>query len=85
MITIANTFIYTVLTYLTLYRYVVQQNESFQEVFQIHFQWQTVYLSSMLVVLYTTHSVASEVYIYMEYFCLFKMFTLQLQIVVFNH
>lgn len=61
MITIANTFIFTVLTCLTLYRYVVQQNQAYQEVSQIHFQWQTVYLSSMLVVLRTSHSVTSKV------------------------
>lgn len=66
MITIANTFIFTVITYYTLYRYVVQQNKSFQEVSQIHFQWHTVYLSSTMVVLYTTHSVRNEVVIVMS-------------------
>lgn len=61
MITVCNTFIFSVLTYYTVYRYVVQQNKSFQEVSQIHFQWQTVYLSSTMIVLYTTHSVKNEV------------------------
>lgn len=61
MITIANTFVFTVLTFYTLYRYLVQQNETFQEVSQIHFQWQTVYLTSTMAVLFTTHLVTNEV------------------------
>lgn len=67
MIITASTFIFSVLTFYTFYRYIVQQHESFKDLLWMHLQWQLFYLIFTLLVIYTANQVTSEVNNYCQY------------------
>lgn len=60
MVITAYTFIFSVITLHTFYRYVIQRNEEFKDLSWLHFQWQFFYLISMLLIIYTANLVTRE-------------------------
>lgn len=61
MIITAFTFASTVLTYFALYRYIVQQNEYYQDFVWVHIQFQIYYLILMLLIIFNANHVIIEV------------------------
>lgn len=61
MVITAYTFIFSVISLYTFYRYFVQHNEFFKDLSWLHFQWQFFYLISMLMIIYTANLVTNEV------------------------
>lgn len=62
MFNIAATFVYSVLTCYTLYRYFLEQNEFFRQLASVHLHWQLFYVIYALAVIYAGNAVASKVY-----------------------
>lgn len=61
MVNAAITFIFSVLTFYTFYRYILEQNGFFKEVSFVHFIWQMFYLIGILKVIYSANQVTNEV------------------------
>lgn len=61
MVNTAATFLFTILTLYTFYRYILHQDEFFKDLSLLHLKWQLFYLSVTLTVIYTANQVAREV------------------------
>lgn len=61
MVNAAATFVYSVLTFYTFYRYILQKDEVFGQLLWEQVKWEIFYLCSTLMVIYTTYIVSSEV------------------------
>lgn len=61
MFTTACTFIFSVLTCYTFYRFLIQQDTFLKDLSLLHFNWQIFFLTSTLMVIITANLVTSEV------------------------
>lgn len=61
MFNIGATFIFSILTFYTFYRYILEQNDFFQQVTFVHFYWQIFYLVYAFMVIYAGSVIASKV------------------------
>lgn len=61
MVNTACTFIFSVLSFYSFYRYSFQEDEFFKKLALLHFGWLSFFLTSTLTVIYTANLVASEV------------------------
>lgn len=61
MVNAGVTLVYSVLTFYTFYRYIVQQNDIFEDLSLVHFQWELLFVSSLLTSIYIADQVSSEV------------------------
>lgn len=61
MFNIGATFVFSVLTFYTLYRYILQRNEFFEKLTRIHLDFQVFYFIYTLTVIYAGSIIAREV------------------------
>lgn len=61
MLITAASFIFSVLTFYTFYRFAVQKDKFFNDLLWLHLQWCTLYLASTLLVIYMANQVKREV------------------------
>lgn len=59
----AITFVFSVLTFYSFYRYTFQQNDFFKELSWMHLQWEIIFLASTLTAIYAANRVSNEVII----------------------
>lgn len=64
MFNIGNTFIFSVLTLYTFYRYILQQNELYRDLSYSHFHWQIFYFFYAFILIYAGSTVTSKVIYY---------------------
>lgn len=61
MVNTAASFIFSIFTFYSFYRYIVDQSDFFKETAILHFDWQIYYLASALVVIRSANQLANEV------------------------
>lgn len=61
MFNVAVTFVFSVLSFYTFYRFIVDPNEFFKQVALIHFFWQSFYLIYVFMVIYVGSVIKSKV------------------------
>lgn len=74
MVNTANTFVFSVFTFYTLYRYILQQNEMFEKLLWTHLRWELFYFVPTLIFIYTADLVATEASIVVQIFHLIRNF-----------
>lgn len=67
MFNIGATFVFSVLTFYTLYRYILHQTEFFERLTRIHFDYQIFYAIYIYMVIYAGSIIAREVNINVKY------------------
>lgn len=61
MVHTAATFVQSVLTFYSFYRYILQRDDFFKEILLTYFQWQLYYLALTITVIYTANLLTKEV------------------------
>lgn len=61
MFNIGATFIFSVISFYTFYRYILEQNEFFEQVTVVHFYWQIFYLIYAYMIIYAGSVVNEKV------------------------
>lgn len=72
MYNIGQSFIFSVLSFYTFYRYLIEPNEFFKQVALVHFYWQLFYLIYTNMVIYVGSVVTSKVNIRTKFEMNFK-------------
>lgn len=67
MYNIGQSFIFSVLSFYTFYRYLIEPNEFFKQVALVHFYWQLFYLIYAYMVIYAGSVVTSKVNIRIKF------------------